>query len=297
MSWGLRVFVPFLLAACVVRSARVLVDASIYPASLSNMHRTLKGLVKDTKSSEGQEKLNAVTAIMEAIDDMVMAESHLKAAARSSECEPNCHEWIKGKEGQLEVLLEKFNSVIETFVSLKEISPQAYDELEPGAREIERNLKGTLKLACDPAEVLEKAVDTAEFNAECQDGLWPAMYLEKSSIPPPRSYKDIGRGWCHGAQKITYHGKPKGGSSFTDEAQCRSKCDECPMCSAFNWSPKRADDNRCILVFSENPKKWAPNGWGYIDTREGFVPAEAATLTVSSWSPHGADAGQCKVKL
>lgn len=183
MSWALRVLVPFLLAACVVRSARILVDESNYPAALSNMHRSVKGIVKRTQSSEEQAKFDALDAIMEALDNLNKGQSKLVADYRGSKCEPECHKWIKGQK-QLKTVLESFNSVVQTFVSIKEISPQAYAELEPGTHEIDGNLMEDLKMACDPDMVLEKA-DTAEFNANCQDGLWPALSLEKSSFPQP----------------------------------------------------------------------------------------------------------------
>jgi len=184
MSWALRVIVPFFLAACVVRTARVVHYESNYPAALPNMRRSVNGIVKRSGSSEEKEKLDALDAIMKALDDLNDAQSSLVAASRESGCEPECHEWIKG-QGQLKAALESFNSVVQAFVSLKEVSPQAYAELEPSTDEIDTNLMGSLKLACDPVMRLEKAVDTAEYNAKCQDGLWPALKVEKSSFPQP----------------------------------------------------------------------------------------------------------------
>jgi len=100
---------------------------------------------------------------------------------------PACLVSDDGYRAQLHDVLVNFNSLVAVYSNLKELFPEAYEQVKVSEGPVETNAMGQVKLSCDPDMVLEdkafKTGDWTEFNEKCGDGLWPALGLKKSRFP------------------------------------------------------------------------------------------------------------------
>merc|ERR1711920_380945 len=101
------------------------------------------------------------------------------------DCEGAVHECLvkKGRGGggdALETVLKRYNSMVVSFMTLKELYPSVYSEIREAGDELETNAMAQVKLSCDPIMELENAGDAADFDKKCGDGLWPALGLVKN---------------------------------------------------------------------------------------------------------------------
>jgi len=123
--------------------------------------------------------------LYDAIEDFYRASSDLTRAMRRSECTDAPHEClVSGEAGggraKLMDVLVNYNSMVLSFMKIKELYPNTFEEIKEAQPEIESNAMSQVKLSCDPDMKLEEAGDANDFNAKCGDGLWPALGLNKN---------------------------------------------------------------------------------------------------------------------
>merc|ERR1712066_321018 len=143
-----------------------------------------------TQLHEAQEAVKAAKAlkdllwdVYDAIEFFYRAISDLTRAVRRSEddCEGPAHEClITNTRDATETVLKRYNSMVLSFMTIKELHASVYTELKPAGDELETNAMAQIKLSCDPIMELEKAGDAADFDKKCGDGLWEAVGLVKN---------------------------------------------------------------------------------------------------------------------
>merc|ERR1719266_2724132 len=102
---------------------------------------------------------------------------------RKSKC-TECYQWIiEGGQPQLKSALGAYNSMVQAFAVIKDLSGNTYAELESGAQAAAKNAMGQLRLACDENMDLQNSVTAQQFELRCGDGLWSTVGLTKRQIP------------------------------------------------------------------------------------------------------------------
>lgn len=125
--------------------------------------------------------------LYDAIEDFYRASSDLTRAMRRSDedCHSEPHECLVsdgdgGGRAKLMDVLVNYNSMVLSFMKIKELYPNTFEEIKEAEAEIESNAMSQVRLSCDPDMKLENAGDADDFNAKCGDGLWPALGLNKN---------------------------------------------------------------------------------------------------------------------
>merc|ERR1719188_386523 len=90
------------------------------------------------------------------------------------------HQCILKDEGgeALKKVLKGHNDMIVQYMVIKELYDEVWEDIKDTPGEVDKNAKGQVFLACDPAKELEDKGDVTT----CYKGLWPAMDMNKAKI-------------------------------------------------------------------------------------------------------------------
>lgn len=145
--------------------------------------------------NQAKEDLEAKTALKELlwslyddIDEFSEAVSALTKAMRKIDrkglCKKKAHECMisegdGGAKAESKAIVDGFNAVVLKFMTVKELYPKAFAEIQDAQGQIDKNALSEVALSCDPLLELENAAD-GSFDAHCGSGLWKAFGITKN---------------------------------------------------------------------------------------------------------------------
>jgi len=144
-----------------------------------------------TEHLEAKEKVKAAKAlrdllwdVYDAIEAFYRVISDLTRAMRKVEddCEDDAHVCMLtgAAKDATETVLKRYNSMVLSFMTIKELHPSVYTELKPAGAELEKNAMAQIRLSCDPIMKLEKAGNAEDLDNKCGSGLWKKLDLAKN---------------------------------------------------------------------------------------------------------------------
>lgn len=143
-----------------------------------------------TEHLEAKEKVTAARALRDLLwkvyDDIEFfyrAISDLTSAMRR--VEDDCEEahvcmLEGGPRDATETVLKRYNTMVVTFMTVKDLHPSVYTDLKPAGTELENNAMAQIRLSCDPVMKLEKAGNAEDLDNKCGAGLWKKLNLVKN---------------------------------------------------------------------------------------------------------------------